>query len=122
VIGLCHPVGDFVTRGTPLLEVWGPPGLDASRLRGLISLGVERTLEQDAAFALRIMVDIALAALSPAVNAPSLPVHGRRSRTGGTCVTAGCRQRREPSGEPPWGEPAGGRARRNASYSPAGTT
>ncbi len=74
VIGLCHPVGDFVTRGTPLLEVWGPPGLDARRLRGMIALGHERTLEQDAAFALRIMVDIALAALSPAVNAPTTAV------------------------------------------------
>ncbi len=74
VIGLCHPVGDFVTRGTPLLEVWGPPGLDARRFRGLVALGDERTLEQDAAFALRIMVDIALAALSPAVNAPTTAV------------------------------------------------
>jgi len=27
-------------------------------------------------------------------------VHGRRSHTGGTCEPAGCRQRREPSGEP----------------------
>jgi uncharacterized membrane protein len=74
VIGLCHPVGDFVTRGTPLLEVWGPPGLDARRLQGMVALGDERTLEQDAAFGLRIMVDIALAALSPAVNAPTTAV------------------------------------------------
>ena len=73
-IGLCHPVGDFVTRGTPLLEVWGPPGLDARRFRGMVALGDERTLEQDAAFALRIMVDIALMALSPAVNAPTTAV------------------------------------------------
>ena len=37
----------------------------------MIALGEERTIEQDPAFAIRIMVDIALMALSPAVNAPT---------------------------------------------------
>jgi Predicted membrane protein (DUF2254) len=36
----------------------------------MIALGVERTIEQDPAFAVRIMVDIANKALSPAVNDP----------------------------------------------------
>ena len=37
----------------------------------MIALGDERTIQQDPAFAIRIMVDIALMALSPAVNAPT---------------------------------------------------
>ena len=40
----------------------------------MVVLGVERTIEQDPAFGLRIIVDIALMALSPAVNAPTTAV------------------------------------------------
>ena len=47
---------------------------DEQRLRGMIVLGVERTIEQDPAFAVRIMVDIAIKALSPAVNDPTTAV------------------------------------------------
>ncbi len=43
-------------------------------LRGMVALGDERTIQQDTAFAIRIMVDIALMALSPAVNAPTTAV------------------------------------------------
>jgi uncharacterized membrane protein len=39
-----------------------------------VGFGVERTFEQDPAFALRIMVDIANRALSPAVNDPTTAV------------------------------------------------
>ena len=37
----------------------------------MLALGEERTIEQDPAFALRILVDIAIRALSPAVNDPN---------------------------------------------------
>jgi uncharacterized membrane protein len=40
----------------------------------MLALGVERTIDQDPAFALRIMVDIAIRALSPAVNYPTTAV------------------------------------------------
>src|SRR3954471_6098285 len=73
VLVLRHPVGDFVTHATPLVEVRGALP-DPDRLRGMVALGRERTLQQDPAFALRIMVDIALIALSPAVNAPTTAV------------------------------------------------
>jgi uncharacterized membrane protein len=43
-------------------------------LRGMIALGVERTIDQDPAFAIRIMVDVAIRALSPAVNDPTTAV------------------------------------------------
>jgi uncharacterized membrane protein len=73
---LRHAVGDFVPEGAVLVEIYGTdPGPDAEpRLRGLIALGVERTIEQDPAFAIRIMVDIAIRALSPAVNDPTTAV------------------------------------------------
>ena len=40
----------------------------------MAALGEERTIEQDTAFALRILVDIAIRALSPAVNDPTTAV------------------------------------------------
>ncbi|WP_426404590.1 DUF2254 family protein [Streptomyces sp. R-07] len=43
-------------------------------MTGLIALGAERTIEQDPAFALRVLVDIAIRALSPAVNDPTTAV------------------------------------------------
>jgi uncharacterized membrane protein len=70
-------VGDFVSEGAVLFDVYGGDGLeesDARRLRSMIVLGVERTIEQDPAFAIRVMVDIAIRALSPAVNDPTTAV------------------------------------------------
>ena len=40
----------------------------------MVAVGVERTIEQDPAFAVRIMVDVAIRALSPAVNDPTTAV------------------------------------------------
>jgi len=72
---LPHPVGDFLPVGSTLIEVYGePPDRSEERLRGMVALGVERTIEQDPAFAMRIMVDIANLALSPAVNDPTTAV------------------------------------------------
>ena len=70
-------VGDFVPEGAAVFDVYGGGGLDATaegRLRSMIVLGVERTIEQDPAFAIRVMVDIAIRALSPAVNDPTTAV------------------------------------------------
>jgi uncharacterized membrane protein len=74
---LTQAVGDFIPEGAPLVDVHGavPDPLAAeAKLQGKFALGVERTIEQDPAFALRIMVDIATMALSPAVNAPTTAV------------------------------------------------
>jgi uncharacterized membrane protein len=69
---LSRTVGDFVTVGGVLADVYGPGSAgDARRIRDMIALGRERTLDQDPAFALRILVDIAIRALSPAVNDPT---------------------------------------------------
>lgn len=72
-------VGDFAPKDAPLIEVYGgargaPSTVAPDRLRGLVALGRERTIDQDPAFALRILVDIAIRALSPAVNDPTTAV------------------------------------------------
>ena len=72
-----HSVGDFVEAGDLLFEVYGDPGRPDTAERallGLVALGLERTIEQDPAFALRVMVDVASRALSPAVNDPTTAV------------------------------------------------
>jgi uncharacterized membrane protein len=65
-------VGDFVNAGGVIMDVYGAPDPRAiRRLRGMVALGHERTIDQDPAFAVRIIVDIAIRALSPAVNDPT---------------------------------------------------
>ena len=65
-------VGDFVNDGGVMMDVYGAPDSRVlRRLRGMVALGHERTIDQDPAFALRIIVDIAIRALSPAVNDPT---------------------------------------------------
>ncbi|WP_457033472.1 DUF2254 domain-containing protein [Kitasatospora sp. P5_F3] len=75
VLVLAASVGDFVEPGGSLVEVHGgAPAPDPHRVADLLALGAERTIEQDPAFALRILVDIAIRALSPAVNDPTTAV------------------------------------------------
>jgi uncharacterized membrane protein len=66
-----RPIGDFVPAGASMIEVFGASPPAERALRDMVALGHERTIEQDPAFALRIMVDIAIRALSPAVNDPT---------------------------------------------------
>ncbi|WP_426405398.1 DUF2254 domain-containing protein [Streptomyces sp. R-07] len=68
-------IGDFVPPGTVLVEAHGGASRpDPVRVAGLVALGAERTIDQDPAFALRVLVDIAIRALSPAVNDPTTAV------------------------------------------------
>jgi uncharacterized membrane protein len=70
-------VGDFVTTGQHLIAVFGDgaaPAKASRQLQKMVVLGAERTVEQDPAFAIRIMVDIAVKALSAAINDPSTAV------------------------------------------------
>ncbi|MFD3726302.1 DUF2254 domain-containing protein [Streptomyces sp. NPDC058671] len=68
-------IGDFVPAGTVLVEVHGGTSTpDPDRVTALVALGPERTIEQDPAFAVRVLVDIAIRALSPAVNDPTTAV------------------------------------------------
>jgi uncharacterized membrane protein len=77
VLEMVPQVGDFIGRGDPLFRLvcgtWSPE-LSPAALRRLVAIGHERSLEQDPAFAFRIMVDIACKALSPAINDPTTAV------------------------------------------------
>jgi uncharacterized membrane protein len=71
-------VGEHVVAGTTLAWIWraaprdpAPDPQGFSRvLDAGVRIGFERTLEQDAAFGIRQLVDVACKALSPAVNDP----------------------------------------------------
>ncbi len=67
-------VGDTVVESMPLLRVFGAQAIDERALRAGIHIGEERTFAQDPKFAIRLLVDIAIRALSPAVNDPSTAV------------------------------------------------
>ena len=78
-IRMRHRPGHFVTEGLPLADVWPPSAVDEIT-RGFVALhatGAHRTLSQDLAFAIDQLVEIAIRALSPAVN---------DTFTGMTCV------------------------------------
>jgi uncharacterized membrane protein len=75
VIQVFAAVGDTVTDGDVLLRVYGARAqIDRRRLTKGFILGDERTVEQDPKYAIRLLVDIAIRALSPAVNDPSTAV------------------------------------------------
>jgi len=75
VVQLIPVVGDFVGKDEPLFALYGNvSGIDDSILASSIDFGIERTLEQDPTFAFRIILDIALKALSPAINDPTTAV------------------------------------------------
>ncbi|MFD9079744.1 DUF2254 domain-containing protein [Streptomyces erythrochromogenes] len=75
VLVVTRLVGDYVPPGAVVVEVHGGTSAPEPRqVTGLIAFGSERTIEQDPAFALRVLVDIAVRALSPAVNDPTTAV------------------------------------------------
>jgi uncharacterized membrane protein len=75
IVVMVPRVGDFVATGDPLFTIHGSSdGLIEDRLRDAVAFGRERTLEQDATFAFRIIVDIAIKALSKAINDPTTAV------------------------------------------------
>src|SRR6185436_2538947 len=68
-------VGDTVIESTPLLRVLGGQHIiDEALLLGAVERGEERTFEQDPKYAIRLLVDIAIRALSPAINDPTTAV------------------------------------------------
>jgi uncharacterized membrane protein len=94
VLRLAVRIGDYLPEGGDLFQVHGGPEQGGTERRGPdgdgrdhdderewrdalyrhVAFDTERTMEQDAAFGFRQLVDIALQALSPAVNAPTTAV------------------------------------------------
>jgi uncharacterized membrane protein len=80
--GVClrlrHRVGEHAVAGTTLAWVWRATAAEptpnvaafAALLDAQVHIGFERTYQQDAAFGIRQLVDIACKALSPAINDP----------------------------------------------------
>jgi uncharacterized membrane protein len=75
LIELDCAVGDTLVYGTSVLHVRGgkQPLPELSLMRA-ISLAEERTYEQDPKYPIRLLVDIAIKALSPAINDPTTAV------------------------------------------------
>lgn len=66
--------GAYIHRGEVLMSMWPDPpdrGRVTERLLATVEIADTRTMQQDVDFALRQLVDIALRALSPAVNDPT---------------------------------------------------
>ena len=75
IIEFVPHVGDFVAAGEPLFLLYSGAGaIDDQKLQAAVAFGPERTMEQDPTFAFRILVDIGLKALSPAINDPTTAV------------------------------------------------
>ena len=70
VIQLHHRPGHFLTNGHPMATVWPPEAAPAisRRLEKVHITGPMRTLSQDIAFGIDQLAEIAIRALSPAVN------------------------------------------------------
>jgi uncharacterized membrane protein len=75
LVELVPRVGDFVGVGEDLFRLYGAKrAANPVRLIGSVAFAPERTIEQDATFALRVIVDVAIKALSPAINDPTTGV------------------------------------------------
>jgi uncharacterized membrane protein len=75
IIEFVPQIGDFVAMDEPLFNLFGgTQSIDAKLLQAAVAFGSERTIDQDPTFAFRIVVDIALRALSPAINDPTTGV------------------------------------------------
>jgi uncharacterized membrane protein len=74
VVDVQVQAGEFVVEGQPLARAWGVAELPTSAVRAVshaVALGPDRLMNQDLAFGIRQLVDIAERALSPSVNDPT---------------------------------------------------
>jgi uncharacterized membrane protein len=72
---LVRGVGEFVPRDAPLLRVHGN-GVrpDVTAARRAVSIGPERTMDQDGAFGIQTLVDVAQRSLTDSFNDPTTAV------------------------------------------------
>jgi len=71
IVWIQHGIGEFVTQSTTLASLCLEDPLDQETIDALqatFSISRYRTVEQDAAFGIRQIVDVALKALSPGIN------------------------------------------------------
>ena len=71
VVRMESELGDFASPDRPVASIGARRAPDAEAMRelsGLFAIGSYRTIDQDVAFGIRQLVDVALKALSPAIN------------------------------------------------------
>jgi uncharacterized membrane protein len=71
VLRIIPQFGDIINVGDPIIEVYGGSQLDPARALKGFYIEPEQGISQDPAYGIRMLVDIALQALSPAFNAPT---------------------------------------------------
>lgn len=75
VVTLPYAIGDILSPGDVLASVRGSVRpVPEGRIQKRIILGRDRTVDNEPTYALRLMVDIAIRALSPAINDPTTAV------------------------------------------------
>ena len=72
---LACAIGSYVPAGGPLMRIADRRAhINADRIQRAVVIADERTIDQDPMYSLRLLVDIATRALSPAVNDPTTAV------------------------------------------------
>jgi uncharacterized membrane protein len=75
LVALASAVGDTMFDGRVLIRVHGAASpVPEADLLGAVHFGLERTAEQDPKYPIRLLVDVAIKALSPAINDPTTAV------------------------------------------------
>jgi uncharacterized membrane protein len=74
IVAIACAVGDTLVEGTAMVRVYAAGPIDEAPLKAAFALGAERTFEQDPKYAIRLLVDISIRALSPAINDPTTAV------------------------------------------------
>ncbi len=77
IIRVPMALGDSVTGGAPIAHIHSTGGslVPEREIEDAVGLDRRRTLEEDPKHELRLLVDIAIRALSPAINDPTTAVH-----------------------------------------------
>ena len=95
-VQIVPPVGEHIVLGRPIAYAWRTsieqqppdPSALAPAVQDSVRIGYQRTLQQDIRFGMRQLVDIALRALSPAVNDPYTAIQAIHRLTVLLCALA----------------------------------
>ncbi len=86
--------GEYAVQNTPICRIWPPPADETDigkAVRAAVMVGETRTLQQDLAYGIRQLSDVALKAMSPGINDPTT-AHDAISHLGTVLSDLLCRQ------------------------------
>ncbi|MBN8209214.1 DUF2254 domain-containing protein [Bacillus sp. NTK071] len=76
IVRLEKDIGEYVDEGTIIFSYWSSTAKpDPSKLLNTLSLGTERTTDQDIEYGIQKLVEIALRAISPGINDPNTAIN-----------------------------------------------